>query len=301
MNNKDQKNNSHDMCVADKVLAYIEKENVQPRSKWFFVWTNDLFWMLCFVSICIGALSFAIIILTYLNTELTLYRVDYDSFLSFLLEWIPVVWMISFLLFTYVGYKNIQHTKHGYRYSFSAVVIINLLLSMLGGIAIYTYGFAGAFDRQVERRIPGYRSVETIKKNIALQPHRNGIGGEVIAIDKDFISFTIQDFQGGIWVVSTKELTDRDKNIVSISSIVRVIGIPSTTTPGALGTSTIYGCAVIPWEIKGDVNRRIPPHVQAKIIQREFIERKENNERNSLCKGVQPYLIIQEIRKKTDQ
>lgn len=301
MNNEHKNVDVSDVHVAHKVLAYIEKENVHPRSRWYFVCTNELFWVLCFISICIGALSFAIILLTYFNTELGLYRIDYDSLLSFVLEWIPVIWMISFFLFTYVGYKNIQHTKRGYKYSLSAVVLVNILLSIVGGIAIYTYGFASVFDRGFEKHIPGYRSIVTLKRDIALQPRRGGIAGEIIDIDKDFSSFTIKDFKGSVWVVSTEELTSRDKDVVSQFAFVRVIGIPSTTTIGLLSTSTIYACAVIPWEIKGDVHNPVPQDMRPETMQRKPLERKENLERNSLCKGVQPYLIIQEMRDKANQ
>lgn len=294
-------NNDKNTGVADKVLAYIEKENVQPRSKWYFVFTNDFFWVLGALSVVMGALSFAVILFTYFNAEPELYRVDYDSFFNFIFEWIPILWMASFALFTYIGYKNIQYTKHGYRYSFSLIVLGSLVLSFIGGVVIYSFGLAGTIDSEFERRLPMYRSVHGLKRDIILRPQRGTIGGEVVSIAPDFSSFVVQDFKGSMWIVSTQELLEQDRNVVAEFSFVRVIGVPATSTVGSLATSTMYGCAVLPWKIEQEEKKGFTPKIQAKMVRRVISERKESFERSSICKGVQPYLIIQEIRNKKNQ
>lgn len=299
MHKEDNFNN--DTGVADKVLAYIQKENVQLRSKWYFIFTNDFFWALGALSVFMGAFSFAIILFTYFNAEPELYRISYDSFFDFILDWIPILWMVSFTFFTYVGYKNIQYTKHGYKYSFSLIVFGSLILSLIGGIVIYSLGFAGTLDNEFERRIPLYRSVQGLKRDIALRPQRGVIGGEVVGIADDFSSFTVKDSRGSAWIVSTEELIERDRSVASEFSFVRVIGVPSTTTVGSLATSTIHGCAVLPWKIEQGEKIPLPPKIHNEMLHVMINERKGNTERNSLCKGVQPYLIIQEIRNKKDQ
>lgn len=298
MNSEYNKDNTN---VADKVLSYIEKENVQPHSKWYFVCTNEFFWALGLVSVTLGALSFAVVLFTYFNAEPELYRVNYDSFSDFLFAWVPIIWILSLGLFTYVGYKNIQHTKRGYKYPFGLIVLTSLIMSIVCGVILYTYGIAGVLDREFERRVPLYRSVQELKREMTLRPERGGIGGEIIDVANDGSSFTVKDFRGGIWVISTEELDERDKNIISEFSMVRVIGIPSTTTLGVIGTSTMHACVVLPWEIKrsGDGPKPLKTHVE--MMKMVFDERKENRERNSICKGVQPYMIIQEIRNKINQ
>lgn len=303
MNNNENKVANENVHVANKVLAFIEKENVQPHSKWYFFFTNDFFWALGATSICIGAFSFAIILLTYFNAESRLYRVDYDSYTEFLFEWVPTLWILSFGLFIYLGYKNIQHTKRGYRYPLALIVFFGVSLSVIGGMILFMYGFASALDREFERRLPVYRSVQELKKDVALRPHRGGIGGEVISVSNDFSSFVVKDFKGSVWVVSTEELLDLDKKVVMENVYVRIIGIPSTTTIGILGTSTMYACVVLPWEMKDYETSDISsaPQTRFKAIQNELRERKENIARSNVCKGVQPYMIIQEIRKRTNQ
>ena len=303
MNNNDDKKINESVHVADKVLAFIEKENVQPHSKWYFFFTNEFFWALGATSICIGAFSFAIILLTYVNAEPGLYRVDYDSYVDFLSEWVPILWMTSFGLFIYLGYKNIQYTKRGYKYSLSVIILGSFLLSVIGGAVMFMYGFASTLDREFERRVPMYRSVQELKKDVALRPRRGGIGGEVLSISSDLSSFVLKDFKGGVWVVSTEELLDIDKQVILENSYVRIIGVPSTTTVGVLGTSTMYACVVLPWELKDRKFSDIPsePQMGFKNIQNELRERKENIARSNVCKGVQPYMIIQEIRKRSNQ
>lgn len=298
MNSEYNKDNTN---VADKVLSYIEKENVQPHSKWYFVFTNEFFWALGLVSVTFGALSFAVVLFTYFNAEPELYRVNYDSFSDFLIAWVPVIWILSLGLFTYVGYKNIQHTKRGYKHSFFLIIFTGLLISIVCGTILYRYGIAGALDREFERRLPLYRSVQELKREMALRPDRGGIGGEVIFITDDGGSFTVKDFRGGIWIVSTEELSERDRNVISEFSLVRVIGIPSTTTLGVIGTSTMYACAVLPWEIKRSGEELKPLRTHMEMVKIVFDERKENMERISKCKGVQPYMIIQQIRNKIHQ
>mgnify|MGYP003553991088 FL=1 len=298
MNNEYNRDNTN---VADKVLSYIEKENVQPHSKWYFVFTNEFFWALGLVSVALGALSFAVVLFTYFNAEPELYRVNYDSFSDFLIAWVPIIWILSLGLFIYVGYKNIQHTKRGYKHSFILIIFAGLFISIVCGIIFYIYGIAGALDREFERRVPLYRSVQELKREMALRPDRGGIGGEVILIANDGSSFTVKDFRGGIWVVSTEELNERDRNVIFEFSLVRVIGIPSTTTLGVMGTSTMHGCAVLPWEIRRGGDELKLPKRHLDMMKVIFNERKENIERNSICKGVQPYMVIQEIRNKVSQ
>lgn len=301
MNNEDKKIQNNDADVADKVLAFIEKENVQPHSKWYFFLTNDVFWALGVMSVFVGSLCFALILFTYFNAEAELYQLSYDSFYDFFIEWVPILWIISLSLFTYVGYKNIQHTKRGYRYSFSMVIFVSLLLSVLGGIALYSYGLAAAFDNEFERRLPVYRSVQGLKKDLALRLERGGIGGEVVSVADDVSSFVVKDFRGSVWVVSTSDLADQDRVFISENRLVRVIGIPSTTTIGVLGTSTMHACIVLPWEVRGEPERVLPPKERMAMMEQNFRERKENTERINMCKGVQPYMIIQEMRNKIHQ
>ena len=301
--NNNKKELNENVHVAEKVLAFIEKENVQPHSKWYFFFTNEFFWALGVTSICIGAFSFAIILLTYFNADPGLYRVDYDSYADFLFEWVPILWIVSLVLFVYVGYKNIQHTKRGYRYPFLLIVLGGFMLSVIGGTFLFIYGFASALDREFERRLPVYQSVQELKKEVALRPHRGGVGGEVISISDDISSFVLRDFKGSVWTISTEELPDIDKEIILENTYVRIIGIPSTTTIGVLGTSTMYACAVLPWELRDRKfsNVFLEPHMRFKNIQNELGERKESVVRSNVCKGVQPYMIIQEIRKRTNQ
>lgn len=291
-------NNEHNkqMHIADKVLAYIEKENVQPYSKWYFTFTNDFFWALGALSVLIGSICFSAVLFTYFNAELELYRLNYDSFFDFLLEWAPILWIVSFTLFMYVGYKNIQHTKHGYKYSFLFIILSSLFLSGVGGIFLYSYGLAGILDREFDRRVPLYRSVQGLKKDLALRPERGGIGGEIIFVPDDLSSFTVRDFKGGTWVVSTEELTLQDWNVISDFSLVRVIGIPSTTTIDGMSTSTMHGCAVLPWKIEQSGDGAASSSESFRVIKNSMLERKENIERSNVCKDIQPYLIIQDIR-----
>jgi hypothetical protein len=299
MNSEYNRDNNTD--VAEKVLSYIEKENVQPYSKWYFIFTNEFFWALGLVSVTLGALSFAIILFTYFNAEPELYRVNYDSFADFLFAWVPIIWIVSLGFFTYVGYRNIQYTKRGYKYPFPLIILTSLMMSIVCGTILYAYGIAGALDREFARRVPLYRSVQELKREMALRPDRGGIGGEIILIADDQSSFTVKDFRGSIWVVSTEDLNERDRDVISEFLLVRVIGIPSTTTLGVMGTSTMHGCAVLPWEIKRGGNELAPSKRNIEMIKMVLRERKENMERTSICKGVQPYMIIQEIRNKIHQ
>jgi len=177
------------------------------------------------------------------------------------------------------------------------------MLSVIGGTFLFIYGFASALDREFERRLPVYQSVQELKKEVALRPHRGGVGGEVISISDDISSFVLRDFKGSVWTISTEELPDIDKEIILENTYVRIIGIPSTTTIGVLGTSTMYACVVLPWELKDyqTPDASSAPHMRFKNIQSELRERKENIIRSNVCKGVQPYMIIQEIRKRTNQ
>lgn len=298
INEHEQKNREGDTngSLAEQVLSAIDKQGIAPDPKWKLALRSEALWALGALSVAAGGLAIAIIIFSVANAELETYRLPHDGFADFIFDWVPLAWILFFALFAAVAHYNFRHTKRGYRYSLAKLLAATFGISLTLGAALYATGMAAAFDQQFGRFIPLYRPVVEHKRVLWLNPSRGMLAGEVIEVNLTNGTFSVRDFRGDPWEVTAIAFGEEDWNALHASlsegAFVRVAGLPVERT-AAPATTSIVGCALLPWEIAG---APVPPPspLVMRIKTSDFGERKFGALRTKGCESVRSYLMRQD-------
>ncbi len=274
------------------VFERIETECIKPRSKWYFVFKNELFWGMGLLSILVGSVAVAASIFAFFYIEFDFYTVTHDSLMGFLLDTLPLMWVCCFLIFIVLGYVQIRNTKRGYRYPLIIIIGSTFVLSLIGGTVLHMYGFGALLERAVGNRIPFHNSVFIEREHIWQNATRGVIAGEVVYIERDNSSFVLKDLAGHSWLIEAKDLVDVDLAILQKNKVVRVIGLPATVSTDPNVTNTMHACFILPWDNGIDLNKNDA------LVQNNINNGERNFEdpRSNECKGVGPYQLMQRLR-----
>lgn len=281
MNDKEIQPNTF---LSKKVFDRIEKDDIEPLSKFRLRLQNDGFWILWILSLLIGATAVAGTLFVFLHADWRFYNAIYDSFFSFLNDTLPYMWMLTLLVFLLLAYQNIRHTKYGYRYPLSAVIALSGVLSVVIGVCLYVFGLGQIIDQDVGGHIPLYTPTVTNQELKWNQPDRGLIAGTVTYISPDFSTFTVSAYDGKEWNVNGDDLLHIDHLILSEYTDVRIVGLPidpSDAQESASSTNEFHACLILPWMQKVDQYEN---------------ERNIKKERSKECKGVRPYQLLQELQ-----
>jgi hypothetical protein len=136
------------------LLDRIEDEQVCPRPRLFFRSRECVVWFLWLISILFGSLAIAVTEFVVGNQQYALYEVTHGSYLYFLIDVIPYLWVIMFGVMTVVAVYNLRHTKHGYRWPIWMILASSVVLSFFGGTMLHIFGFGHELDEQIAQRAP---------------------------------------------------------------------------------------------------------------------------------------------------
>lgn len=289
MENKNKKEEY--IKIEDKVLNYIKEENIKSSPKWHFIIKNDMIWVLWLISILVGAISVSVLIFSFANAEWKYYMTTHGNFINFFIDFFPLIWIISLLIFIFIAYKNFKNTKRGYKYSIVTVVVLSIFVSTISGVGLYILGFGGFFDEEIGNSIPFYKTIVIHKEETWMKPGSGLFIGEVIRISPDFNSFTIKSPDGKIWFIDGTDLSNLDKEILTEFRVVRIIGIPLEKNGEDFATTTINGCVILPFEVMGqrfDEFGSMHPQKMNQLNKAQVTsERNLNGERSNRCKEIQ--------------
>jgi hypothetical protein len=271
--------NEKQKTIAEEVINRLDEQDIKPIARWHFVFRNSSFWTLWGLSIVLGACATAATIFVFLNSGWQYQSVTHDSFLKFLLDIVPFFWIVSIFGMIAFGYFNIRHTTRGYRFSFYMVVLLSILISFIGGTILYAIGVGRNIDN-IRRPIPFASPILFTEEGRWNNTEKGLISGSVESFDSINQTLTINLFSGEKKILSTKELQEKDLNLLTGGAHIRIIGGFDEDDK-----DTFVACVVIPWDISGVSHKPIPKYLPPKIIG----ERKEDKERISVCKDVRPY------------
>jgi hypothetical protein len=281
--------------LAAKVFGRIKDEKIAPRSRWHFVLHNYTLWALWGVSIIVGALAVAANIFVFANFGWQLYAATHNSFMGFVLDYLPYLWLVTLCIFVFIAYENMRHTKRGYRYPLWVIVAVSILASGFGGVMLYTAGVGQFVDSTIGKRIPLHRPFVMIKTEHWVSPERGLLAGEVVNADETSDIFVLRTFEGVEWTIETSSLMEPDWRALNEFSEVRVIGVPLV----AMGTERFHACFVLPWELHGRMMQPAGPRPHQLVTHigtSSPNERKVIGMRSSTCKDVRLYDAIHQLR-----
>lgn len=287
---KQQEGDENNVNLKSKILERIESQKIKPKSKYYFSAKNGTFWLLGGISVLIGAVAFSVMIFSFTNSEADMYRITHDSLMDFLLEIIPYVWLLIFVVFIVVGYENFKMTEHGYKYSFSSIVVISLILNIVGGIILHSIGVSELIEHNLSSRNGIVTSSDFSRRRDWNQPERGTLSGQIVAVNDDDATFVLRDFNNQLWTVSSGYVPSVSLGLISVGGDIRVIGVVKEASST---NRLMIACYVLPW----DTNEYVSgiSDIRDYLINSNGYERKLSNERNNNCKAVKPYQVIQEM------
>jgi len=187
--------------ISQEVLEKIKGS--KPRPKWEFLLKDYLIWSLGFVALCLGALSFSTILHMLLHNDWDIYTRINNNIFAFIFLTLPYFWLIFLTLFVAVAQYNIRHTKRGYKFELSKIVIGSVATSIILGSLLYGMGVGRAIDDLIATKAPFYHQFINQRRHIWLQTDKGLLAGVLVGYyDEDFI---IKSVDGRYWLVVTDE------------------------------------------------------------------------------------------------
>lgn len=203
------------------ILERIEVESPTPKmvflTREYSVWS---FWVL---SVIIGAVAIAVMLFVGSHQQYALYEATHENLYTFMIEFLPYLWLATFALMTGLAVYNLRHTKRGYKYPVWQIATSSLVLSFAGGAALQFFGFGYFVDHELGEHVASYRSQEKLEMSLWQQPEEGRMTGVLTG------STTFTDVSGTNWNVDTVDLPSRDTALLLSDQPVRVLG---TSTEG---------------------------------------------------------------------
>lgn len=225
--------------ITDNVLEEI-KEKLTPKPKWHFLLKNYVFWLFLIFAIFIGALAVTVMLFMLLDYDWDIFEYLERNFFTHVFFSFPYFWLAVLMLFLAIAYYGFRHTRRGYRYEISKVVIGGLLASFgIGGI-LFWYGLDSEIHEMFSKQVPFYNNLVYTKEDIWRFPDKGLLGGEIIGI-KDRENFELRDFDGKTWQIQGGVIDWPDDFIFLKGARIKLIG-------ERRGEHTFFVKIVKPWD-----------------------------------------------------
>lgn len=223
--NRDTKNPQD--SFKSTVLKRIDEEKVCPRSRLFFHSRECFVWFFWFVSVLIGALAIAVTEFVVGHHQYALYELTHSSYITFLVDIIPYVWIVAFAVMTIVAVYNLKHTKRGYRWPVWMILASSMVLSFFGGTLMNILGFGHELDKQVGLHMSVMYTSQKDREMGWWQSPAEGrlVGVQVHTTMRPTSTLIFEDIHKKRWVVEISDLTDTERELLGSADEVRLMGM----------------------------------------------------------------------------
>jgi len=244
--NTTQSNTSNERpTLARVVLKRIETEKIEPTPRWHFIFSEYSMWTMWVVSVAVGALSVAVTLYVSVHAGYALYEATHESWLEFLVEITPWLWLLIFILMAGVGYFNLRKTERVYRYPVWQILLSSFVISIIGGVILNLFGAGTLVESALQKTMPMYTSLSKLEQQWWQRPQLGLLLGQAVTIDEENESAVFIDIHNNTWELKLGELNQFDVAVLTSGDIVRILGIMSTSSD-----DIFYGCGVFPWMYK---------------------------------------------------
>ncbi len=208
--------------LEDKIIKTIKEKNIRPLPRWIFLAENYFLWSAFIFSLIIGGLSWAAIFYL-IKSDWYVYNNWQGSFVEYMLKILPFFWFLVLIFLSFVAWYNFKHTKKGYKYHFSWVIILNIVISGILGGGLYALGMGEFIDNQLAKNIPLYNDyINQHRLEIWLNPENGTLAGKIVKTKQN--SFTLKDFYGHFWDVDFSKATKHGKIKISGGEEIKILG-----------------------------------------------------------------------------
>jgi len=224
--------------LGKKILDTIKEKKISPKPKWSFLLKDSLLWGIGVAALLIGGLSFAVILHLVINNDWDVYSQIHDSLLGFILLTLPYFWFVLLGLFVFAAYYNVRHTKKGYKYSVTTMIIGGIGLSIALGVFWHSAGVGATMERLFADRLPLYYDYTHSRHRTWTQPREGLLGGVIIEIEGSVV--LLRDLSGHEWTVETNHAYVSSETIIDTDMRVRMFG-------KIIGTNIFIAEKILPW------------------------------------------------------
>lgn len=130
----------------------------------------------------------------------------------FLIENIPIIWVLLFGISLLLMFYLFKKTDRGYKHSVLFIGSISLAISFLLGIILSKTFYGNILIERFENE----RAVDWTN------PKSGRLSGEVLFVDDKYV--LIRDIQDDVWNVDITYILDNSRYVLSNSQIISIIG-----------------------------------------------------------------------------
>jgi hypothetical protein len=197
----------------DQIIQKIKSENLKPISKKVFLFRKVSIWFLFAITTVFGAYAFAFFFLKTLSIEFDNWHYLNNSYNWFLVENIPIIWIILFIFSLLLMFYLFKKTNKGYKYSIVYVGAGSVIISFfLGVVLAKTLAYNGLLIDRFEN--------ETIIN--WTNPESGRLSGEVLFVNNDYV--LIRDIKDGVWNVNIDYILDNSRQVLQDYQVVSIVG-----------------------------------------------------------------------------
>ena len=184
---------------SENFIRRIREENIKPIPRWRFTARNSMIWVLVFLSVIVGAISFSVILFVIQQIEFNLIAHMTHSRLEMWLGLLPFLWIILLIVFILISIFGIKKTRKGYKFRVSRIVGANIIFSILLGTMLFLGGGARWLENAFEVNMSFYEGINDKKIKMWSKPEQGYLAGTIEQVYDT--SFMMKDFEEKEWEV----------------------------------------------------------------------------------------------------
>jgi len=208
--------------LSKKTLEKIKKEHISPKPKWKLQIKDISIWSFLGIFIVLAVLSFSAITFLMADTDWGIAKNLNRSFLRHVIMSFPFIWIILFIIFIMFSVYEFKNTKKGYKYNFSLIVGVALIIISVLGFALFSSGMGKKFNQRMINKFP-FSKFSQNKGEVWMQPKKGLLAGEILEIiNRDKI--ILKDFNDMEWEVYLENAFLKSKNMIKEGGKIKVVG-----------------------------------------------------------------------------
>lgn len=246
MTNETQQPNikQQESSTVDRLFERIDAEAITPTSKFSFIATEWGIWLVWVLTVIFGATALAISGYVTMSAQYALYEATHENFVTFMVAFMPYIWVFLFALMVYLSVFEIKKTKRGYRYDTTLIVGSNIFFTFLGAVLLHQLGLGYTLDKKLGEQIGMYMSFEKRQEMMWQMPTAGRLIGVLEPVpataETEVPILNFKDKAGMLWRLSVEELSEHELVLLNRAVPVRLLG---TTT----SEFSFHVCGVFPW------------------------------------------------------
>jgi len=213
-----------------ELLGKIKDEKIIFKSKRYFFLRNYMIWLAGFLALMIGGLAISVMMYLMSHNDWSIYSQISQGLLEFLFLTLPYFWIFFLTFFIFIVYYNIKHTKKGYSYSLSVIMIVSIAGSVVLGGLFFKIGLGHLIDNVLGDQVPLYTTIFNRQIDFWSHPEDGRLVGFVLSKIDDS-EFVILDISQKEWRIQYTPLLAssqiEEKSNILESDVFKIeIGMP---------------------------------------------------------------------------